>query len=54
MCALDTRNDSKGDTNAVINVLLQFSSSLIFLLFIAHSLLYILYLQMIVLTCFQP
>lgn len=26
MCALDTRNDSKGDTNAVINVLLQFNS----------------------------
>lgn len=26
MCALDTRNDSKRDTNAVITVLLQFNS----------------------------
>lgn len=28
MCALDTRNDSKRDTNAVITVLLQFNSFL--------------------------
>lgn len=50
MCALDTRNDSKGDTNAVINVFLQFNSFFVFFLFITYSLLYILYLQ----TSFQP
>lgn len=46
MCALDTRNDSKGDTNAVTYVPLQFSSSLI-----THS---VHHIPMIVLTCFQP
>lgn len=40
MCALDTRNDSMRDTNAVINVLLQFNSFLIVFVFITHSLLH--------------
>lgn len=50
MCALDTRNNGRRDTNAVINVLLQFSS-LYFLPFFCSFpilILEILFLQMIV------
>lgn len=56
MCALDTRNDSRRDTNAAINVLLQFKRPLLCLY--SHCSfsvlrLYILYSGVTDLTCLQ-